>query len=340
MTKGKLKVAFVGSGGMARNHSQALSKMKGLEIVGYADAAPAAARARVEEFGGAAFKDPVLMLDAVEPDAVWMCLPPFGHGVGLELVRRGIPFFVEKPVGIDVKLIRKIAGAIRRAELLTSAGYMNRYRKGVAAARKALAKDPPVFATGGWIGRTPSEEATRKGIYKWWVRRARSGGQFHEQVTHTVDLARHLMGEVVEVQAYAAKGINPKTPSTFNIDDAVVVNLRFESGAVANLYGSTAGNAGGGGVSLKVFGARTSALFSGWDHDLSLLEVGRKPVDIKGEEGIFGIEDAAFVKAVRTRDPKYIMSTYADGARTAAVTLAANESLKTRKAVRPAKVSD
>jgi predicted dehydrogenase len=339
MAKAKLRAAIVGCGGMGRRHSECVSKMRGVEIVGFADRALGAAKAMGEQYGCRAFSDGVKMLDAVECDLAWLCLPPRGHGIELELAARRIPFFVEKPVGSDVGLMRKIARAVAAKKLITSAGYMNRYRKSVAKAKAAFAGDRPVIAVGGWLGGTPSEESTKKGINKWWVRRSRSGGQFHEQVTHTVDLVRYLMGEVAEVQAYAAKGINPRVPTTFTIDDGVVVNLKLRSGAVANLVASTAANAGGGGVSLRVYAPKTSALFAEWGHDLELLRSGRDPVAVKGEGDIFCIEDAAFVKAVRSRRPKGIMCTYADGARTAAVTLAANESLVTGKPVRPAKIA-
>ncbi len=50
---------------------------------------------------------------------------------------------------------------------------------------------------------------------------------------------------------------------------------------------------------------------------------------ITGEQNIFEIEDAAFIKAVATDNPHLIRSPYADACRTLVFCLAANRSLET-----------
>jgi predicted dehydrogenase len=91
----KTKVAFVGSGGTAEAHSQALARMKEVQIVGYCDIVLSLAQAKAGQYGGKAFRDAATMFDTVEPDAAFFCLPPFAHGSELEAVKRGIPFFIE-----------------------------------------------------------------------------------------------------------------------------------------------------------------------------------------------------------------------------------------------------
>jgi predicted dehydrogenase len=110
----RTKVAFVGSGGMAEAHSQALSRMKEVHIVGYCDVNLSLAKAKAAQYGGAAFRKPAAMFDSIEPNAVFIALPPFAHGAELEAVKRGIPFFIEKPIGMDVELSRRIARAVAR----------------------------------------------------------------------------------------------------------------------------------------------------------------------------------------------------------------------------------
>jgi predicted dehydrogenase len=231
-------------------------------------------------------------------------------------------------------LTNKIVSAVRRTGLLTCAGYMNRYRPGVQMVKKALARDPAILVTGGWIGGTPRPRGG-KGIWTWWVDKKKSGGQFHEQVTHTVDLARFLCDEVKEVHAFAAEGFNIGTPRNYDIEDAAVVNIRFQCGAVANLWAGCCANGGGGGISLSIYAARTTALFTGWEHSVRLLREKKDPVEIAGAGAaeIFAVEDDAFIKAVRTGKRAGILSSYEDAAKTLAVTLAANESMRTGKPV-------
>lgn len=328
MVKRTVKIGFVGCGGIAQAHMNALSQIEGVQLVAFCDVVADKAKEAAEKFGGRAFLKVKPMLDKV--DALYFCLPPFAHGDELLAVEQGIPFLVEKPVGLDFGLIKEIASAVKEKNLLTCVAYMNRYRRGVNFVRELLQNDPPILLLGGWIGETP---ISREGIWRWWVQKDKSGGQFHEQVTHTVDLARYLAGEVVEVCAYSSKGLNRLAPENYTIEDAVAVTLRFASGAVANLWASCSANGGGGGICLQVYATETTALFTGWEHSVRILRRDEDTVEIRGEGDIFAIENKAFVEALRTGDRSLIRSDYEDGAKTAAVTLAANQSFETGKTV-------
>ncbi len=331
MAENKVKVAFVGSGGIAEAHLSGLSKHPEVELVGFCDINLSRAEEVAKRYNAKAFTDAVQLMEEVQPDCLYFCLPPFAHGAELEAVKRGIPFFVEKPLGLDLGLCREIASAVAEKNLLTSVGYMNRYRRGINLVRGLLQEDPPIMVLGGWIGGTPS--ARGGGIWSWWIQKDKSGGQFLEQVTHTVDLVRYLCGEVVEVHSFAAKGFNKSVPPEYSIEDASVVNLRFQTGAVANLWASCSANGGGGGVTLSIYANQTTALFTGWEHSLRLLRSGADILEIRGEPDIFAIEDRAFIQAVKNRDPRPIKCSYADGLKTLEVTIAANRSMEVGKPV-------
>ena len=83
-----------------------------------------------------------------------------------------------------------------------------------------------------------------------------------------------------------------------------------------------------GGVFLTVHAKNTTAKLDGWNHDLTLLSVGADPVQIAGEGSIFEIEDRAFVDAVKSGDPSGIMSSYADGVKSAQISILANECME------------
>ncbi|RLI37907.1 hypothetical protein DRO55_00185 [Candidatus Bathyarchaeota archaeon] len=330
----KVRVGFVGCGGIARQHLKSLVKNPHAELASFCDINIERARITAEKYGSESsltFDDAEEMFDSVRLDAAYFCIPPYAHGVEMEAVKRDIPFFVEKPVNLYLDQAERIMRAVEERKLLTSVGYMNRYRRGVQLVREVLREDPPILILGGWIGRPPSPEAP---IFKWWIRKEKSGGQFHEQVTHTVDLVRFICGEISEVQAYPARGFNRGMPPTYNIEDASVVNLKLENGAIGNLWASCSSLGGGGGVSLNIYSNRTTALFKGWDHSLRLLRAGEEPEDIPGEPNIFEIEDEAFIEAVREGDPSRVMCQYADGVETLRVTLAANLSMETGKPVK------
>jgi len=332
----KVRVGFVGCGGIAEAHLKGLVKNPHAELSAFCDINLDRAEKVAVQYGkkGAeVFNEAKRMFEDAVLDAAYFCLPPFAHGSEMEAVESDIPFFVEKPLNLYLDQARRIASAAERKGLLTSVGYMNRYRKGIQKVQALLREDPPILVLGGWIGGTP-RPSPEGAIWSWWVVKEKSGGQFHEQVTHTVDVVRFLCGEVAEVHALPAKGFNKDLPPQYNVEDASVVNLKFADGAIGNLWASCSANGGGGGVTLNVYANRTTALFSGWEHNLRLLRAKTEPEEIPGEPEIFAVEDNAFIDAIRLNDPSGILCSYADGLKTLEVTLAANQSMETGKPVK------
>lgn len=327
----KLRVGLVGQGGHGMEHVRTLAGLKEeAEIVALCDIKPGLAKKWTEEFGGKPFTCAEEMMDSVELDALFITIPPTCHGLELLAIERGIPFQVEKPVNLDVAQAEAIAKAAADKGVLAAAGYMNRYRRGINEAAKVFEQDRPVLTIGGWIGGPPP--AVEEGIMAWWVKRALSGGQFVEQVTHTIDLVRLLCGEAVSVTAQAATGFVKDHP-TYDLDDALAVTVQFESGGVANLYSCCASKALGG-VDLNVYATNAAARFTGWEHTATIHRVGKDPVEIRGEGDIFTIENRTFLGAVRTGDPSGVLSTYEDAVKTLKLSLAASEAAATGTTVR------
>lgn len=326
-----VRLGFVGAGGMAKAHTDALKTVADVEVAAVTDVDRSRAEALAAQHSAQVFDTPEQLAAEGGVDALYILLPPFAHGSAerAALAHR-LPFFVEKPVGLDLGLAREIAAEVTQTGLMTAAGYMNRYRKSVNAARDLLQSDPPVMAYGGWWGGSPGP-AKDSGIGSWWTDKRRSGGQFHEQVTHTVDVVRYLMGDAVEVFAYAAQGFNKDIPG-YSIDDAATVAIRFARGGIANLMSSVTSNAGGG-VLLNLHSLHANVRFTGWEHSVIIQRQGAEAEEIRGEDNIFGIEDAAFVQAVRTGDASGLRSTYPDAVQTLAITVAANESLATGRPI-------
>jgi predicted dehydrogenase len=335
-----VRLAFVGAGGMASAHLKAIAPMADARIVAFCDPDPAKVEARQAELQGLcpdaaplAFSDPDVMLGEVEADAAYLLLPPFAHGAAERAcVAHGTPFFIEKPVGLDWGLTQELVAAVEAAGLMSCAGYMNRYRASLRRGKAILAEDPAALVHGGWIGGSPNPKPGDTNIGSWWVVKDKSGGQIVEQCTHTFDVLRYLCGEAVEVCARAAHGFN-RGLYNYSLDDATSVVLHMANGGVANLMTSCSANAGGGGVWLSAYAHQHTLLFTGWDHGVRILTKGGEPEEIKGEPDIFAIEDRVFIDAVRSGDGSGIASSYPDAAKTLRLTLAANESIATGKAV-------
>lgn len=321
----KVRIGFVGSGGIAEAHAKALQPMPDVELAAFCDVDPERAQKKVASFGGKAYTDYKEMYSSEKLDAVFICLRPAEHGgPELDAAALGIPFFIEKPVSSSLEVLAKVETAVREANLLTSVGYMNRYRRGIQRAKEIFSQDPPVTLHGGWIGGKPRGGG-------WWVTKSISGGQLLEQTTHTVDLVRYLCGEACEVFAYATRAFN-KDVQAYSIEDASICSIRLASGGVATLLSACACNVGGG-VWLTVWSQNAKAEFWGWEHSGRIQVKDRDPEEIPGEGDIFALEDRIFIDAVKTGDRSKILCTYEDGAKTARLTIAANESMVTGKPV-------
>ena len=330
----KIKVAFVGSGGIAGAHLDAMAKFADVEFVGFCDVKLEKAAETAKKYSPKAKTciSPAELMDQAKPDAVFLCLPPFGHGdAEREAIKRKIPFFVEKPIHLDLSAAKEIAAAVDKAKLLTCVGYMNRYRRSIQRARELLRNDPAILVHGGWIGGAPKPPPGATNIWSWWVAKEKSGGQLHEQSTHTVDICRYLCGEAKEVYAGATRGF-VKDVGAYTNDDASHCVIKFKNGAIADIYSSCATNRGGG-VTLNVHSAEKCMRFTGWEHSVKIEVSGLETEEIKGEGNIFEIEDRVFINAVKKNDKKGVLSNYADGVKTLAITLAANQSIATGQPV-------
>jgi myo-inositol 2-dehydrogenase/D-chiro-inositol 1-dehydrogenase len=328
----QVRLGFIGCGGIVRSHlDQGLKAFPDVAFVGWCDLDEETALARHEQVGGhgEVFSNAQEMLDKTKPDGVYIMLPPYAHGAAEQLViERRIPFFIEKPVAIDLPTAQRVAGGVAKYGLISAVGYQNRYRRSVQRVRGLLESQMPVILHGGWLGGGFHEHHP---IFKWWVRREKSGGQFLEQTTHTIDLARYLFGEVTQVYAVPVRNRRPR-PEYFNIEDASMVQLSFANGAAGNLYSSCSTPLGGG-VALTVWGTDLRAEFSGWEHSVKVFLPGDEEINIPGEADVFSLEDRAFIDSVKAGKDVGILATYEDGLKATVIACAANESMQTGKVV-------
>ena len=80
MSKQKIRVGFIGSGGMAQAHLQGLPGFPDVEIAAFCDVVPAKAEALAAQYGAKQYAQPGDMFAAQELDCVYILLPPFAHG--------------------------------------------------------------------------------------------------------------------------------------------------------------------------------------------------------------------------------------------------------------------
>lgn len=319
-----VRVGFVGAGGIASAHMNALQVVDDVQITAVADVERDRAESAAARFVARAYSDYREMLESETLDALYVCVPPHAHEEQeLIAVSRGIHLFVEKPVAVDLDKARAIRDAIERSGVVSAVGYHWRYQSNTDRAKNVLEGRPIGMVLGYWMGGFPG--------VAWWRRMEQSGGQMVEQTTHIFDLARYLCGDVKEVYAAYSNRDSEGVPG-FDIYDVGTATLKFASGAVGTISNTCLLSVPYT-VGLHVIARDLVVEIHG---DLKIIEPGHTETFAAGVNAMLE-ENRAFIEAVKGGNTGGIRSTYADAVKTLAVTLACNESVRTGE---PAKVGD
>lgn len=319
----EVKIGFIGCGGIANAHMNALSKIEGVKFVGMCDIDENRAKAASEKFGGKVYTDYKKMLEELELDACYICLPPFAHQGQEELcIEKNIPFLVEKPIHLNKNKAKKIVEKIKEKNLITAVGYQDRYQDIISLIKPFFSEKNLGFLSGWWVGGMPQ-------VY-WWRRKELSGGQAVEQTTHIFDMTRYLVGEPVEVFAVKRIGLM-KDVENYNIEDASAVSIYYEDGTFGIIFS---------GCFLKVPG-KCGIDFYFKDKVVEYIErqkvkinYGNKIEEVYEKGDLLLKEDSAFIEAVRTKNQSLIKSSYEDGYKSLVFTLAANEAMEKNKVIK------
>lgn len=283
-----LRVAFIGAGGIAERHVGVLAQMEDVAVVAVADPDFQRAESLGSRLQARPFRHYDDLLDFARPEAVFICVPPFAHGTPeVAVMEAGLPFFVEKPLSLDLETAEMVAARIDRQALVTAVGYQWRYLDTVEEAKGLLADNPPQLVSGYWLDQTPPPQ--------WWWRNDRSGGQMVEQATHIVDLARYLVGDVREVYARCAPARPRADFPGLDVATAHAATLWFANGAVGNIA-STCMLRWGHRVGLHVFSDGLAIELS--EREI-MVDVGQgRPVRQAGDDPVLR-QDRDFIDAVR-----------------------------------------
>jgi predicted dehydrogenase len=309
----KVKVGFVGVGGIAGVHLENVSKNSHADIVAVCDIAEESAKKKGLQYNASAYTDLDEMLEKEILDAVFVCVPPFAHGdIEEKIVKRGIHLLVEKPLGLDLETIQKKAKIIKDSGVICGVGYCLRYLDTVAKAKEYLKDKSIAMVRGHYI--------TSFVPTPWYREMNKSGGQLVEQSTHTLDLMRYLAGEIDNVYANMSLQVLSDIPN-MDIPDVTSVNVTFKSGAVGHLDSSMIQVDHRSGI--EILGRDFRVLIDG--ADLSIVEKD-STITYKSKVDFYQEQDRVFIEAVMKGDPNLLLSNYEDGAKTLAATLASNKS--------------
>jgi len=317
-----LRIGFLGTGGIARTHLNALRQLEEAEVVAFCDIVEERAEGAAKQFDALAFTDHRKMLDEVKMDALFVCLPPFAHtDAEITAAEKGIHIFVEKPVALTMEKAEEISAAISKASVISSVGYHWRYAELTQRAMELVEGREIAALHGYWLGGMPRVE--------WWRVKEKSGGQMVEQTTHIFDLARYFAGDAQSVYALGFKGILEKRVENHNVEDASIALVRFKNGLIGQISSADVVTQGGL-TGLHIFCDGLTLQIS--PSVLTIREAG-KVTEMRQKHNCYYDEDSIFLEAIKTGNTSKILSPYSDAVKTLSLTLGANKSLETGEVV-------
>ena len=126
----RIKIALIGGGGMANGvHYPSLAAFDDVELVGLCDLVPSRLGATAERFQiENTFTDYKQMLEATNPDAVYVLMPPQHlFAPVIHCLSQGHHVFIEKPPGLTLHQVQEMTLAAERHNCKTMVGFNRRF---------------------------------------------------------------------------------------------------------------------------------------------------------------------------------------------------------------------
>ena len=121
-----LRMAVIGVGHLGKEHARILAGLPEVELIGVADVNVEQAQAVARRLHTQAFGDYWPLLNLI--DAATVAVPTTYHyPVASELLRRGLPVLVEKPLAIDVAQAAALVELAEQHQAVLQVGHIERF---------------------------------------------------------------------------------------------------------------------------------------------------------------------------------------------------------------------
>lgn len=228
-----LKIAFTGTGYIAKIHARAAQAQPDVELVAVVNHRPESMAAFAAEFGIRRTYDSIegLLRDG-DVDAVVIGTPNYLHAPqAIAALEAGVHVMVEKPIAMNANEAQAIVDAGEKSGARLMVAHCWRFDPEVLWLRQQVAS--------GRLGRIVRTKGygvhTNWGPSGWFTRkRYAGGGALADMGIHALDTARFLLGDPLPVSVYARIGTYYREPDeSFDVDDTGIVIVNWDNGATS-----------------------------------------------------------------------------------------------------------
>ena len=268
MSAEDIRVAIIGTGGIAHSHAQEFKAQEGVSVVACCDLSKKAARGFATHHGIAGvYTDVEAMLAAEDVTAVSVTASDAAHcPLSLAAIKHGAHVLCEKPMAVDLKEARRMQAAARRKGVVGMINFSHRVGPAVDAARG--------FIEEGRLGRIMHVEASYlqswlngcvSGGWKnaerllWRMSQKHHGGTLNDIGCHILDLTVSLVGGIQTVSC-ASKCFDKGVPKnhwkgyTLDADDTFFATAEFANGALGTIHATRWATGYSNKLAVRVFG--------------------------------------------------------------------------------------
>ncbi|MFW6060446.1 MAG: Gfo/Idh/MocA family protein [Phycisphaeraceae bacterium] len=259
-SKSKLRVAFIGAGGIAGAHLKALATMDDVELVALADINEQVMQQRAEEYNiprENLFTDYEQMLEKIQPDAVDVCTPNGLHAPNaIASLKAGAHVIVEKPMAMTAVEAREMIDTAKAHDRKLVIGFQWRMHPKTEFLKRCAEEDRFGKILFGRV-----QALRRRGIPNWGVfgrRDLQGGGPLIDIGVHMLEQCHYVMGSPRPVaamgQTFTYLGNKPSNEivsqwagwdyKSYTVEDLAVGHIRFDNGAVVHVESMFAGHIG------------------------------------------------------------------------------------------------
>lgn len=232
----EVRVAIVGSGGIADRHGHAIQENANAELVAVIDVNPDASERFCARWGGQPFGRLQDCIDRV--DAVYVLTPPsFRKEIALEALKANKHLFCEKPLASTEEDALAIKQAADNADVVSMMGLNMRFRTGFSRLHKTVSAGLLGTPYHFWRSRRSAGPGVdgRKFGDNWRTNPSLIVGMTVESFSHEADLLRWMMNDEVETVSALTHGTISELP---NFDNNAHVLLKMREGATAIITAS------------------------------------------------------------------------------------------------------
>ena len=135
-----VRIGFIGAGGNANWHMDMLKDVPDTKVMAVSDLVFEKAQEAGAKHGANAYASHKQMLEKEKLDCCYISVPAYQHGEPeMDVIQRGLPFFVEKPLALTEEMADDIAERVEKHGIGTCVGYQIRYLDIMDRAQEMLA---------------------------------------------------------------------------------------------------------------------------------------------------------------------------------------------------------